>query len=500
MKTILSTIETHCKRILDAPKFFWLIIGLFALSALWVATASAYPMAFDEDFHLGIIKIYAAHPSPFGLIPTREMAQFGNVPYDPSYLYHFLFGPLYNLAQGLHFSSIGTIIFLRFVNIGLFLGAVVMTKKVLAQLGATQVMQNSLIALWLLIPIMSQLAGQINYDNLFLLEVATTFWLSLRILRSLTKKHQLPARELWLLGIVCLLSAVTKYAFLPIAFGILLVIFIVMLRQRRGFWTLIGQSFQEFWHTRWLIKALLIGSLGVSLILSSRYVTDILQFRSVTPSCDETFMVSDCMAYGPYERDELLAQNISSDFTPLDPVSYVGVHWIPGMMNRLFFAVAGASNDFDTQPPLTIPIMLYSIFGVIVFIGIGLAMWQRKLSSAEWLVLSAFFVYGLALIVQLYQSYRHTGEPVAINGRYLLPLLPLVGYVPLRYFSSLQLYRRIVRPQAAIIAVVMLVLAVSQGGILTYIVRSQQNWYWPGWGQQSHTVLKTIVDSITLKL
>ncbi len=56
----------HSKRLislLGSTQFFWAIVALFVVQALWIALSSHYPMAFDEDFHLGIIRLYAHHLS-----------------------------------------------------------------------------------------------------------------------------------------------------------------------------------------------------------------------------------------------------------------------------------------------------------------------------------------------------------------------------------------------------------------------------------------------------
>jgi hypothetical protein len=33
----------------------------FVLEGLWIACSAVYPMAFDEEFHFGLIKVYSHH-------------------------------------------------------------------------------------------------------------------------------------------------------------------------------------------------------------------------------------------------------------------------------------------------------------------------------------------------------------------------------------------------------------------------------------------------------
>ena len=46
-------------------RLFYLVIVLLVIQALWISLSGRYPMAFDEDFHFGIIRLYSDHISPF---------------------------------------------------------------------------------------------------------------------------------------------------------------------------------------------------------------------------------------------------------------------------------------------------------------------------------------------------------------------------------------------------------------------------------------------------
>jgi hypothetical protein len=95
-------------------------------------------------------------------------------------------------------------------------------------------------------------------------------------------------------------------------------------------------------------------------------------------------------------------------------------------------------------------------------------------------------LYVGALFVQNYKMYVETAVPVAIHGRYLLPVLPLLGIIYFRAFSLLfgGLERRLklitVRKNSVILtAWVALLFVCSQGGgIITHVVRSNSQWFW----------------------
>lgn len=51
--------------LLGSRRLWYGILGLFVVEAMWVMVSGRYPMAFDEDYHFGIIKLYAQQWSPF---------------------------------------------------------------------------------------------------------------------------------------------------------------------------------------------------------------------------------------------------------------------------------------------------------------------------------------------------------------------------------------------------------------------------------------------------
>jgi len=177
VKKQLQSISARVFRVIRSDRFFYVTVGLFGLASAWVATASLYPMAFDEEFHFmafdeefhfGLIKIYSTHLTPYTLEPTRDMAQYGLVSADVSYLFHYLMSFPYRVINVLPASEQTIIILLRFINIGFVLWALFIYRKILDELGVSKAISHVTIAFFTLIPIMPLLAGQINYDNLLL--------------------------------------------------------------------------------------------------------------------------------------------------------------------------------------------------------------------------------------------------------------------------------------------------------------------------------------------
>jgi hypothetical protein len=96
--------------------------------------------------------------------------------------------------------------------------------------------------------------------------------------------------------------------------------------------------------------------------------------------------------------------------------------------------------------------------------------------GALWLLAVATIFYVGALWFDDYLSYVRTGQPVAINGRYLLPvLLPIFMLVAL---AGREAFKKMpnVKLTLASVAIVSLLWG---GGALTYILRSNDAWDWP---------------------
>src|SRR5689334_14996904 len=114
----MSDLRVKLEKILSSRRFYLVVIGFFALESVWVALSSRYPMAFDEDFHFGIIKIYAHHWLPFLSGQPASANAYGALAADPSYMYHFLMSFPYRIAAFFTDSQAAQVIILRFLNIG----------------------------------------------------------------------------------------------------------------------------------------------------------------------------------------------------------------------------------------------------------------------------------------------------------------------------------------------------------------------------------------------
>lgn len=496
-----NPIAGRAYRILSSSMFFYAILAVFIVSTTWIAFASIYPMAFDEEFHYGLIKIYAGSLLPYGIEHTSDMAQYGAATADASYLFHYLMSFPYRLLDFFGVSDTAIIISLRVLNIAFVAGALVVFRKALLAANVSRPIVHTALLLVTLIPIFPLLAAHINYDNLLLLVFAWCLLSIIKITGSVRSGKAFPLEYVFQLAVAVLIGMSIKYAFLPLALGLFVwLIWLLVLGYRMHRQTVTSQlaGFRKEWkrlapRVKWLMASIAL----ISVFFASHYVTNTLSYDSPIPSCERVFSESECTAYGPWNRNKNMEARKSDTFEPMSYVEYMATEWLPGMTQRLTFAVAGKTNNFDTKLPL--PALVYTLLTFTIFGTVCLVV-QAVRRKATWLVALTLLLvafYAVALSFQLYGAYVDTAHPVAINGRYLIPLLPLMAVI------LIQAIRHVLRPvNTGILAVALLplliLLMIAGAGIGTYVVQAESYWFWSGFGQASHAFLERTFESFVL--
>lgn len=467
--------------ILGSRRFFWIILGLFIFGAVWIVLSAVYPQAFDEDFHFGLIKVYSHYWLPFLSHQPPNANAYGAVARDPSYLYHYLMSFPYRLIALVVHGQTSQIIILRLMNVGLFSAGLILFRRVLLRARVSKALTNVTLLLFMLIPVVSQLAAHINYDNLLFLLVAWVCVLGFQVIEELRRK-QPSLRSILILLIVCLFTSLVKYAFLPIFLGIGLFLMYFVYRKFRGsmriFWSRLWASWlKQSWKAKLLLVTLLFISIGMFI---QRDVVNVIQYHAIVPDCGKVLNVKDCSAYSPWyysyvTHNQLQAAKPGS-LTFYSPVTYMGV-WIYWMWYRLFFAINGPASGFRNYPPLPLPSAAAAILGIVGVVVV--IIWRRRIfSNNPYLVM--FFVISMVYIASLwldgYTDYRYTHVLQAMNGRYLLPVLLLMGAIIGQAFS---IWLHNTPTRKTILAVVVLLFFLQGGGVLTFITRSDSSWYWP---------------------
>lgn len=476
----MQNVVRKLNNILVSDKFFIFVVSLLAIQAVWLALTAQYPMAFDENFHFGIIKLHAQQWSPFFTETPPNSGEFGGLIRDPSYLYHYLMSfPLRFVAL---FTSNETaqIIALRLINVAMFAAGLVAFRHLLRQLVVSRRLINLSLLMLVVIPVVPFLAAHINYDNLLFLLLPLTLSLAFTCGQALRQNGRLPVKEFVGLIILSLLTTLVKYVFLPVLLAISLYLLVIFWRQpdkKRVFERFVA----DFTKLRPLIQVgLIIGLIIAGGLFIERDVVNLVKYHTPSPSCGKVESIEHCLKFGPWARDYGYRQHIENgEWTQPDSNPFVyGYYWVRGLLHRLYFAI---NYNYFNYPPLALlyySVMTIGVLGCLLFVFFG----RRILAQNPRLTLAllATLIYVAALFYTNYSAFLHLYVRVAINGRYLIPLLPLIFvFIGLAYRQLFLLVPQPWRQYATLAVAAFIVFITFQGGgLLTYIVRSDPDWYW----------------------
>lgn len=463
-------------------KFFWLIVVLLVLQAIWFALTLRYPMAFDENFHFGIIKLYSHQWSPYFAHEPTNSSAYGDLVRNSSFLYHYLMSFPYRFFALFTSNETAQIIFLRLVNIGLFAGGLIFFRQVLRRLHISDAITNVSLFMLVLIPVVPFLAATINYDNLMFLVIPLITWLTLRCVEILRSDHKLSATHLAFLLTSCLLASLIKYAFLPI-FVALMAYLALMIWHYRPLKTIFKNTCRDFLARSFWIKLGLVVCLVISgSMFVERYGVNIVEYHGLQPDCSALRSVDECMQYGPWARNyqvKMGTAGYGGPNAPYDPNPIFFVpSWIDGMMERLYFAI---NSDYSNYPGL--PVVLFTAY---IVGGIGLILsfvyGRRSLRHQHQLVLPLLItvIYTASVFYVNLNGYRHLHTMQAINGRYLVLIFPFAFMFMALAYS--QFFQDIVKHRAQMVKfgflVLVTILLLQGAGMLTFLIRSNPNWWW----------------------
>jgi len=465
--------------LIRSRKFFYIILLLFVIESVWIAFSALYPQAFDEDFHFGLIRMYSHYWLPFLSHQPANADVYGAVTRDPSFFYHYLMSFPYRFLNLFVHTQEMMVIAMRLINVAIFTGGLVLFRKVLLRVGLSVSLASISLLVFILIPIVPQLAAQVNYDNLIFL---LTAWVCLQTfdITDQIKKNRLSAKSLLLLSVTIGFATITKYAFLPIAFSAIAFLVIYAFRHFRGhiFRQLVKLKADFFHQPLWVKTVLPIMLLIAFGLFAQRDGYNLVKYHSFVPDCSKVLSVKQCNSYSTWSTDYYRHNQLTSgQITVQDNFFLYGVKWFYWMGYRLFFAVNGPASGFYSYPPLLLP----AIGAVILALACLLAVfkWRVKLFHDNpylLFLLAVSVVYGVSLFTKGYATYKYTAYMENENGRYLLPIL-----FPIAAISGLALSQTLRRSQTKklVAALVIVVLLLEGGGGLTFILSSDSSWYWP---------------------
>lgn len=451
------------------------LFAFFIFEALWFAFSAIYPMAFDEDFHLGIIKIYSHHWLPFLHNQPAGADAYGAVARDPSYLYHYIMSFPYRLLTHITSSETAQIIVLRILNVGFFTAGLALFYKLILRAIHSPAIANVSLAVFILIPIVPQLAAHINYDNVLLPLMALTCLLAFDVIEQF-RRRTVNFKTLLVLLNIMILTSLVKYAYLPVCAAVVLFLSVYgFMTLRRGHWPAMLHAAKKAISSKALLGLLLLTLLSGGLFMQ-RYGVNTIKYHNPIADCGVVLNYEHCSAYGPWIRNYNYEQQKPT--VNKNPFAYF-YSWEQGLRYRLFFAINSSSREYANYPPLPLPYQASLVLGVGGLL-LTILYLRRVFAQNPFMVfitlVSGFYL--VSLFAEDYSQFLETGQPVAINGRYLLPVLFLAAILMGRAMQLMfaSTHKKWLKPT---LATLLLFCFLQGGGITTFILRSDASWDWP---------------------
>lgn len=436
-------------------------------------------MAYDERYHLEVIKIYTNRIHPFWSGDPSGPSPYGALSRDPSYLYHYIMSLPMRVIELLTDDPRLQITILRFISIGLFITGIYIFRKVLRSAGCSKALSNVVLAMFAATPLVSLLAAQINYDNLLIVVFGLALLLMQRILASLPKN--LEAKNLMLLAIVAMAGALIKYAFLPILLGIGLVLLVAIFKGKKNTidsrWQEIRSSFTSI--PKRLRIVLCIAFVLLFGLCLERYAVNLVRYKTPAPECDQVLTIEQCFANGPWRRNyQTRRSKLNGTLKPRDTsFKRFAIHsWLSVTTYQLFYVLNGEQSGYALgwaySNPRKASVVVF-LAGTVLYIIFQQRI--RKKYRFDSLIIITL-LYCSTLLLQNYSDLRHLGYPFGIQGRYLIPILPIVYAVVASGFAVALGKWQSVKTILAIIAILGLI--TQGGGAGTFVLRSDNTWYW----------------------
>jgi len=473
----LTRINRKIISIISSRKFFYFVIAFFVFQAVWLALAYNYPMGYDEDYHLGLIKLYSHYWLPFFSTQPDDVNQFGQIVRDPSYLYHYLLSFPYRIVGLFTSNNVYQEGIFRFFNIGLFTLSLIFFKKLFNDLKVSSALSNSLLFIYILLPISAFLGAQSNYDNLLLVLTPLTILYSARALNNLANKKELPIKDLVLWFSLACLACLTQYIFLVIFVGQFIFISYRLFKNYRQPNSIKIKDWSKSISRLSMLNKLFLGtflSLCIGLFVAM-YGYNTFKYHTPIPSCDQVIDMEDCNAYSPYWRNQVYLQ--VKDKYPLKNIVLYGQNWSHTMTYSYFFSLAKVGDKYYGLPPLPVPewtAVIVSSLGVVLLLKYYRTVFFKKIINRYLLFVTVF--YTVVLFLYNYYEYTVYHQEVAVQGRYLMPLLLIVIYLlSLGYKQYFNLHKNYYK---GIFVCLVFMCLLYGGGASAFIIRHQDTWLW----------------------
>ena len=499
MKQKLKSALTIAYEQLGQTWFFVASLMVFCLHAAWLALSSNL-LPYDEYYHIGIIKFYALQWSPFISHQPPEVSYLGDLTRLPSYMYHYLMSFPYRFFHLFTQNETVLTILLRFMNIVLVIGGVILFRRLFMRGGLSKRLVNSVCTFFLFTPFVVMLAAENNYDNLMFFMTPVVMWYAYKLIDG----KKFVASDVFLFLSTGMFTSLVKHSFIVIFGAMCTYIFFEQMKVYKN--TPVFKMKFVFDNASIIrVVPICLAVLVTSFLFMERFGINLLRYRKVDVGCSTVQTEEVCKNYSPWLRNSMARKNPSDKRLYGNPASFTQ-HWSATMMAGLYPVFAQIPHepgsridpygDYTFMPRLTVLLTMAYLFltaGIVSFV-----LQYRRVRNKE---LLKFMVTISAVLVSVlfffnYKTYLSLTRAYGVQVRYLYPMmLPMVLIFA---FSINHAVKQVWVKKGAVLA--LLCIYIWCGGIVGWIIRSETNWYWPNQtvitvNQRAQKVLQRIVPN-----
>lgn len=479
----MTDLKTTALKILSSKKFFIGILALIIVQSGWYAF-SFKTSQFDEVFHFDFIKMYSEQTTPFISSQELKWDRLGETTRYPSYLYHYTMSVPLRIVKTITPNEVHQVISLRLISVAFFVIGVILYRKLLRKIGASDAVANAILLFTALIPNFAILAGTINYDNLIFMLSGIVL---LAAVELITKK-KVNFISLGVIVSVSLLATLIKFTFLAFFIPILIYCGFVLYKEHGS--DVLKKLRISFAETRAVAKVLVcLLLLASTLLVFERHGYNLIKYREPKPVCQSILSEKRCSVNFVANRNIELLKNKPQGFKPAPPTWYSGI-WVESMTST--------SLKIAQSKPAPLLMGLLFIFGVPISIALILV-YLRDITKREVdkLLLGSAVFYTIVVMAYNYLLYVKYAQPIAMNGRYLLPVLPIfLFYV----YRSTSLLIRNSKNIALVLLMLALVSMTQGGGIAMHLIHTGSGAYWGNsFIVDSNTAAKAVLNKLILE-
>jgi hypothetical protein len=482
------------KAFLSSKWSFRAVLLLFIAETSWLALKSSFPMAFDETYHFHLIQFFSHRLNPIVTSQGANTYTMGSIVHNPSFLYHYLLSFPYRCIAHFTTSLRIQVTSLRFINIAFAVGTLCITRATLLRLKIPKLLCNIVVLAFALTPIVTALSAQVNYDNLFILLASITIYQTISFIQQL----DLGIFNLKLLvGLftVCLFASLVKYSFLPLFVGMVIVLSYKLIahwkRDKSAFLYAIKTSYFKI-SNRAKVGLLLAGLIGLSMFVNF-YGVNLVKYHNPVPQCNQILSIQDCKQYYSWDRNYTVAQYAKTHpvFNRMNVFQYTSF-WIKVEYYQLFAEIIPGGGLVSISRLFYVTIlMLSAVAGGLTIVSIPKIFRQYKALPIISVIALTYLIF---LWSRNYSEYLRLQQPLAIQGRYLVPILlyvyALFGLGIIAVAESKRSVKVYLQPAIGLITVFAFIYF---GGYVRYASNISPSKQWP----QTQTV--AIVDHNAVK-